>query len=115
MLELKFVVPDMEKTFGTLGFAGAGKVATQRVNGVTKVTGRVFNLFSSVQRADNIEVTLPGGAGEKHFEYDEPVQLVNPRITVEGYGIGERGYSNYVLFADDMVAVQGVDQKQETK
>ena len=108
MLELKFVIPEMEGTFGTLEFAGAGKAVTQRVNGVSKVVGRTYHLFSSVQRADDVEVILPGSVAEKHFEYEEPVVLINPRITVEGYAIGERGYSNYIMYADDMVTPQAV-------
>lgn len=103
MVNLKFVVPKMQETFGELGFAGVGGTMTQRVNGISKVVGRSYHLFSSVQRADDIEVTLPASAGEKHFNYDEPVKLVNPRITAEGYSIGNRGYTNYVLAADDMV------------
>lgn len=103
MMNLKFVVPNMKETFGELGFAGAGEVITQRINGSAKVTGRTYHLFSNVQRADDIEVTLPGSIGEKHFGYDEAVKLVNPRITAEGYSIGTRGYTNYVLTADDMI------------
>lgn len=106
MVDLKFVIPDIEKTFGELTFAGIGETTSQRVNGVIKVKGRSYHLFSNVQRADDIEVTLPANAGEKHFEYDEPVKLVNPRITAEGYSIGSRGYTNYVLTADDMIKVQ---------
>lgn len=103
MLKLKYVVPDMDKTFGVLAFAGKGDVAAQRRGGKEKVTTRTYNLFSSVQRADNIEVVIPGTVNEKHFEYDEPVKLVNPRITATGYAVGDRGYTNYVLFADDIV------------
>lgn len=101
-MELKFVVPDMEKTFGTLEFAGEGKVTTQRVNGSVKVIGRTFHLYSSVQRADNIEVRIPGSAGEKKFGFEEQVKLVNPRIEATGYGIEKRGFTNYILIADDM-------------
>ena len=40
---------------------------------------------------------------EKHFDFEERVKLVNPRITAEGYKIGTRGFTNYILHADDMV------------
>ncbi|WP_439649450.1 DUF961 family protein [Lentibacillus daqui] len=39
---------------------------------------------------------------KKFFEHEEKVKLVNARITVEGYKIGERGFTNYILHADDM-------------
>lgn len=42
-------------------------------------------------------------AGEKHFGFEERVKLVNPRITAEGYKIGTRGFTNYLLHADDMI------------
>ena len=48
-------------------------------------------------------VILPAEAGEKHFDFEERVKLVNPRITAEGYKIGTRGFTNYILHADDMV------------
>ena len=45
----------------------------------------------------------PAEAGEKHFDFEERVKLVNPRITAEGYKIGTRGFTNYILHADDMI------------
>lgn len=106
MMDLKFVVPKMEETFGELVFAGTGDVVTQRQGGRPVTVKREYHLYSSVQRADDITVELPGKAGEKHFNYEEPVVLINPRITAKGYSIGQRGYTDYVLQADDMVSVK---------
>ena len=105
-MELKFVCPNMEKTFGVLEFAGVNEVVQRRVNGVLKVTAYKFNLFSSVQRADDIIVEIPASAGEKNFEYEQVVELVNPQLTAEGQKIVNRGYTRYILKADDMVAVK---------
>lgn len=69
------------------------------------VLSRSFNLYSDVQRADDIIVVLPAEAGEKHFQPEQKVKLVNPRITAEGYKIGNRGFTNYILLADDMLPV----------
>lgn len=105
-MELKFVVPNMEKTFGNLEFGGKvepRREDTQRENGRIVVKNRRYKLFSDVQRADDIEVILPGKAGEKHFEYMDAVKLVNPRITVEGYAVNGRGFSDYILHADDII------------
>ena len=77
-MELKHVIPNMEKTFGNLEYAGEGKV-------------------------DDIVVFLPASAGEKNFEIEEKVKLINPKITATGYKIGSRGFTNYILSADDMV------------
>ena len=54
-------------------------------------------------KADDIIVVLPASAGEKNFESEEKVKLINPKITAEGYKIGTRGFTNYILSADDMV------------
>lgn len=37
------------------------------------------------------------------FDFEENVKLINPRITAEGYKIGERGFTKYILHADDIV------------
>lgn len=100
---IKYVVPDMEGTFGTLEFAGEGEVEQRRINGERKVVRRSYNLYSDVQRADDIVVTLPAKAGEKVFTSEEKVKLINPIITAEGYSIGNRGYTDYKLSADDMI------------
>lgn len=93
----------MEKTFGTLEFAGEGKTEQRRVNGRMTVFSRSFNLYSDIQRADDIVIILPASAGEKNFEVEEKVKLINPKITADGYKIGNRGFTNYILSADDMV------------
>lgn len=102
-MELKHVIPNMEKTFGTLEYAGEGKVEQRRVNGKMAILSRSFNLYSDIQRADDIVVILPAEAGEKHFEVEEKIKLVNPRITAEGYKINNRGFTNYIMHADDMI------------
>lgn len=102
-MELKYVIPNMEKTFGNLEYAGEGNIEQRRVNGHNTILSRSYNLYSDIQRADDIVVILPAEAGEKHFEVEKRVKLVNPRITAEGYKIGTRGFTNYILHADDMV------------
>ena len=36
----------------------------------------------------------------------QEVKLINPRITTDGYKIGERGFVNYILLADDMLPAE---------
>lgn len=105
-MELKRVVPKMEETFGELIFAGEGKVEKAGFGGNGKVTGRIFNLYSSKQRADNIAVKLVGNVGEHNFTYMDKVKLINPRLIVEGKKAGDTGYSDYTLLADDMEKIQ---------
>ena len=66
-MELKFVIPNMEKTFGNLEFAGEDKVEQRRINGQLTVLSRSYNLYSDVQRADDIVVVLPAEAGDLVF------------------------------------------------
>ena len=105
-MELKFVVPNMEKTFGNLEYTGESEVVQRRINGRMTAVSRSYNLYSDVQRADDIIVVLPAEAGEKHFQPEQKVKLINPRITAEGYKIGTRGFTNYILLADDMLPAE---------
>lgn len=102
-MKLKYIVPDMAQTFGNLEFAGENEVDQQRVNGRFVPVTRSYNLYSDIQRADDIIVVLPAEAGEKHFQPEQKVKLINPRISAEGYKIGTRGFTNYILLADDML------------
>lgn len=102
-MELKYVIPNIEKTFGILEYAGEDKVEQRRINGNPTILSRSYNLYSTIQRADDIVVVLPAEAGEKYFEAEEKVLLVNPKITAEGYKINNRGFTNYILTADNMV------------
>ena len=102
-MKLKHIIPNMEKTFGNLEYAGEGDVEQKRINGKMTVMSRSYNLYSDIQRADDIVVVLPANAGEKSFEVEERVKLINPKIIAEGYKIGTRGFTNYILLADDIV------------
>lgn len=102
-MKLKHIIPNMDKTFGNLEYAGEGDAEQKRVNGKMTVLSRSYNLYSDIQRADDIVVILPASAGEKSFEVEEKVKLINPKIIAEGYKIGNRGFTNYILLADDIV------------
>lgn len=100
---IKIRYPQHGKDIRQLGVCRRRQKEQRRINGRMAVLSRSFNLYSDVQRADDIVVILPAEAGEKHFDFEERVKLVNPRITAEGYKIGTRGFTNYILHADDMV------------
>ena len=104
-MELKNVFIDAEKSLGNITFAGAGRESQQRINGGRHaVISRTYSLYS-----DNVEVIIPGKAGVKHFEYEEPVVLVNPRVEIEGYAINNKGYVNYKIYADDIISVDELE------
>ena len=108
-MTLNFVIPNMEKTFGTLEFAGVAEPQrgdTERTaTGGSRLKYRRYKLYSSVQRADDIEVVIDGAAGQKQFAYMEPVKLKNPSVTAEGYVINGRAFVDYILHAEDIEKV----------
>lgn len=65
-----------------------------------------YNLYSDVQKGENVVVEIPVQAGEKKFKYEQKVKLVNPKLYGRGYVIGDMGHTDYVLLADDIVAVE---------
>ena len=70
------------------------------------VARRSYNLYSDIQKGENVVVEIPVQAGEKHFKYEQKVKLVNPKLYGRGYAIGDMGHTDYVLVVDDIVAVK---------
>ena len=105
-MKLKYIVPNMAQTFGNLEFAGENEVEQQRVNGRFVPVTRSYNLYSDIQRADDIIVVLPEKAGERVSNEEKKARLVNPKITAEGKNVRGRGYTNYILTADDMLPAE---------
>ena len=78
-MEMKYVVPDMAQSFGTLEFAGESEPVFERDKNNRRVLARrSYNLYSDVQKGENVVVEIPVQAGEKHFKYEQKVKLVNP-------------------------------------
>lgn len=44
----------MDKTFGSLEYAGEGDVEQRKINGKMNVISREYNLYSDIQRADDM-------------------------------------------------------------
>ena len=106
-MEMKYVVPDMAQSFGTLEFAGESEPVFERDKNNRRVLARrSYNLYSDVQKGENVVVEIPVQAGEKHFKYEQKVKLVKPKLYGRGYAIGDMGHTDYVLVADDIVAVE---------
>lgn len=70
------------------------------------VDRRSYNLYSDVQKGENVVVEIPAQAGEKNFKYEQKVKLINPKLYGRGYAIGDMGHTDYVLVADDTVPVE---------
>ena len=83
-MELKFVIPNMEKTFGNLEFAGEDKTEQEKNQTDAWRYFLAASIFIQTYRGQMILwLFLPAEAGEKHFDFEERVKLVNPRIIAE--------------------------------
>ena len=85
---MKYVVPDMAQSFGTLEFAGESEPIFERDKNNRRVLARrSYNLYSDVQKGENVVVEIPVQAGEKKFKYEQKVKLVNPKLYGRGYAM----------------------------
>ena len=92
-MEMKYVVPDMAQSFGTLEFAGESEPVFERDKNNRRVLARrSYNLYSDVQKGENVVVEIPVQAGEKKFQYEQKVKIVNPKLYGRGYAIGDMGH-----------------------
>ncbi|MBO1000539.1 YdcP family protein [Bacillus sp. SD075] len=108
-MELKYIVPDIEKTFGAMNFLGHNRDRFQydRVNNrrTDVLEARVYNLGSSGQ-GGQIEVTIPGEVELKELDFNEPVELVNPMITSSAQANGNFATVRWTVTADDIVSLK---------
>lgn len=100
------IVVESEPTFGELKFAKMRRERYKQNEDGTlskEVTGRTYDLKCKAQ-GGTISVTLPVGAGEKTFEYNAVVELVNPIVnTVATAGYGSNASASWYIKADDIV------------
>lgn len=108
-MNLKYIIPDVEATFGTLEFGGFLRNRDRRTRGQITHIARIYEIFSDFQKADVITVEIPTKIGMKNYDFGTPIKLVNPRIEVRGLNRGGFGVTDYVLKADDMVLLNEKD------
>ena len=102
------IVIDKEKTFGVLKFSALRReVHVQNEDGTVseEIKERTYDLKCNTQ-GRMIQVSVPATIPLKDYDYNAEVELINPRITTDGYKIGERGFVNYILLADDMLPAE---------
>lgn len=74
------IVIEKEKTFGVLKFSALRrevKVVDDEGNVTEQVKERTYDLKSKNQ-GRMIQVSIPASAGEKNFDYNAEVELINP-------------------------------------
>ncbi|MCL4097213.1 hypothetical protein BV454_00531 [Bacillus altitudinis] len=105
-MELKFIVPNIEETFGEVKFMGLNRdrfvfdrVRNQRTD---QLESRTYNLGSSCQ-GGQIEVTLPASVELKEFDFMSDVILVNPIIQAQARANGNFANVSWTVVADDII------------
>lgn len=104
------IVVDAKETFGRLNFSALRREAMKQ-DEEGKSTGelkyRTYDLKCEAQGM-MIQVSLPAEVGVKTFEYNTPVELVEPMIdTVSTATYGGRANAGWYIKAKDIVAVSG--------
>lgn len=103
-MNLNFIVPDINMTFGELKFLGLNRERYAYVDGKRTDTleSRVYNLGSSVQ-GGQIEVTIPAYVDLKEFDFFKDVELKNPKISASARANGTFANVNWTVEAEDLV------------
>ncbi|MCY8283752.1 YdcP family protein [Bacillus spizizenii] len=103
-MNLNFIVPDINMTFGELKFLGLNRERYAYVDGKRTDTleSRIYNLGSSVQ-GGQIEVTIPAYVDLKEFDFFKDVELKNPKIMASARANGTFANVNWTVEAEDLV------------
>jgi len=103
-MNLNFIVPDINMTFGELKFLGLNRERYAYVDGKRTDTleSRVYNIGSSVQ-GGQIEVTIPAYVDLKEFDFFKDVELKNPKISASARANGTFANVNWTVEAEDLV------------
>lgn len=104
----KGIALDSIKTFGALKFSAMRRerfINDDEGNQTTEISERTFDL-KSFEKGKMIQVSIPATAGEKKFDYNQLVEMVNPVIdTVASYEFGAGMSVAWYLKADDLIPV----------
>ena len=105
-MNLNFIVPDINMTFGELKFLGLNRERYAYVDGKRTDTleSRVYNIASAVQ-GGQIEVTIPEYAGAKEIPAFADIELKNPKISAMATTQRESTFANvnWKLEAEDII------------
>lgn len=97
---VKFIVPNMDESFGRLDFFAKAKDTRGYVNKQERILRRNYVLLSEKQKADEIVVSISSRVPDVDLEKFDRVRLVNPVITAVSRQTDAFTYTDYVLTAD---------------
>ena len=100
-------IPDIEKTFGRLYYAGPGETVLFSMNGI-EVHGRFHLFFAEVKQGEAVEALILWDKKEPAVAFDEAVVLVNPRVVGMNYQTETGGSGDMLLVADGVRSIYDV-------
>ena len=113
------IVIEKEKTFGTLKFSALRrevKIVDEEGNVTEQVKERTYDLKSKNQ-GRMIQVSIPASAGEKNFDYNAEVELINPVADTVATATYVGADVDWYIKAEDILLIQKkvLTEKQPTK
>ncbi|EAC9519019.1 DUF961 domain-containing protein [Listeria monocytogenes] len=102
------IVIEKEKTFGRLKFSALRrevKIVDDEGNVTEQIKERTYDLKSKEQ-GRMIQVSIPASAGEKNFEYNAEVELINPVADTVATATYMGADVDWYIKAEDLVLKQ---------
>lgn len=99
------IVIEKEKTFGRLKFSALRRevrITDEEGNVTEQIKERTYDLKSKEQ-GRMIQVSIPASAGEKNFEYNAEVELINPVADTVASATYMGADVDWYIKADDIV------------
>jgi hypothetical protein len=114
------IVIEKEKTFGLLKFSALRRevrITDEEGNVTEQIKERTYDLKSKEQ-GRMIQVSIPASAGEKNFDYNAEVELINPVADTVASATYMGADVDWYIKADDIKLSQHSNQlnnKNETE
>ncbi|EGO8087648.1 YdcP family protein [Enterococcus faecalis] len=99
------IVIEKEKTFGRLKFSALRRevrITDEEGNVTEQIKERTYDLKSKEQ-GRMIQVSIPASAGEKNFDYNAEVELINPVADTVASATYMGADVDWYIKADDIV------------
>jgi len=106
MLDLKFIVPKMDETFGKIRFAGRVEKVEVRRGRTMEHRANFISLVSEKQR--KMGVVLPKNVALDKLKFRDVVELVNPRLEYETGRTEVRGEERPQGFTQAVLHAEGI-------
>ena len=105
------IVIEKEKTFGLLKFSALRRevrITDEEGNVTEQIKERTYDLKSKEQ-GRMIQVSIPASTGEKNFDYNAEVELINPVADTVATATYMGADVDWYIKADDIVLKKSVD------